>query len=97
MWPNLQESKDLVTFTEEIVNGKLCFLGSVLDYIKKILIQKYGIFSPFLSKANLCLANYLEKRELFKLHVALHCTEVINNNILPPLKNKYKARKYLNN
>ena len=28
MWPNLQETADLVTFTEEILNGKPYFLGS---------------------------------------------------------------------
>ena len=28
MWPNPQETVDLVTFTEEIVNGKLYFLCS---------------------------------------------------------------------
>ena len=30
MWPNPEETADLVTFTEEIVNGKLHFLCSVL-------------------------------------------------------------------
>ena len=30
MWPNPQETADLVTFTEEILNGKLHFLCSVL-------------------------------------------------------------------
>ena len=29
MWPNPQETEDLVTFTEEILNGKLHFLRSV--------------------------------------------------------------------
>ena len=29
MWPNAQEPADLVTFTEEILNGKLHFLRSV--------------------------------------------------------------------
>ena len=29
MWPNPQETADLVTFTEEIFNGKLHFLRSV--------------------------------------------------------------------
>ena len=29
MWPNQQETADLVTFTEEILNGKLHFLYSV--------------------------------------------------------------------
>ena len=28
MWPNPQETADLVTFTEEILNGKLSFLCS---------------------------------------------------------------------
>ena len=30
MRPNPQETADLVTFAEEIINGKLPFLGSVL-------------------------------------------------------------------
>ena len=29
MWPNPQENADLVTFTEEILNGKLHFLCSL--------------------------------------------------------------------
>ena len=29
MWPNPQETADLVTFTEEILNGKLYFLCGV--------------------------------------------------------------------
>ena len=28
MWPNPQETDDMVTFTEEILNGKLHFLCS---------------------------------------------------------------------
>ena len=28
MWPNPQETEDLFTFTEEILNGKLHFLSS---------------------------------------------------------------------
>ena len=31
MWPNPQETADLVTFTEEILNGKLHFLCSATD------------------------------------------------------------------
>ena len=30
MWPKPQETVDLVTFTEEILNGKLYFLCSVI-------------------------------------------------------------------
>ena len=33
MWPNLQETADLVTFTEEILNEKLQFLYSVNNFI----------------------------------------------------------------
>ena len=33
MWPNTLFSADLITFTEEILNGKLHFLGS--DYYIK--------------------------------------------------------------
>ena len=29
MWPNPQENANLVTFTEEILNGKLHFLCSI--------------------------------------------------------------------
>ena len=28
MWPNPQKPADFVTFTEDIINGKLCFLCS---------------------------------------------------------------------
>ena len=31
MWPNPQETADLLTFTEEILNEKPHFLGSVLN------------------------------------------------------------------
>ena len=30
MWPNTQETADLVTFTEEILNGKLLFCAGIL-------------------------------------------------------------------
>ena len=33
MWPNPQESADLVTFTEEILNEKLQFLRSDVYFI----------------------------------------------------------------
>ena len=37
MWPNLQFSADLVTFTEEILNGKLHFLYSDIKEDKGML------------------------------------------------------------
>ena len=36
MWPNPQEAVDLVTFTEEIVNGKVHFLGQRLGSFQLI-------------------------------------------------------------
>ena len=48
MWPNPQETADLVTFTEEILNGKLHFLcsgyssstGSPLQKISAVFLEK---------------------------------------------------------
>ena len=34
MWPNPQETADLVTFTEEILNGKLRFLYSASKHLR---------------------------------------------------------------
>ena len=42
MWPYPQETADLVTFTEEILNGKLYFLCSVYweySWPKKYFVQ----------------------------------------------------------
>ena len=56
MWPNLQETTNLVTFTEEIVNGKLHFLCSVTIYLSRIIIKacaynsKFVETSPFLTR-----------------------------------------------
>ena len=37
MWPNAQETADLVIFTEEILNGKLHFLCSAVTVILKVM------------------------------------------------------------
>ena len=37
MWPNPQETAELVTFTEEILNGKLRFCVVIVDYMLQIL------------------------------------------------------------
>ena len=39
MWPNTQFPTDLVTFTEEIVNGKLHFLCSVESTVTEIFLS----------------------------------------------------------
>ena len=41
MWPNHQDTADLVTFTEEILNGKLHFLCS--DLAKKLKQRRQNI------------------------------------------------------
>ena len=46
MWPNSQFPADLVTFTEETVNGKLHFLGSERDF------YLHGILKTFRYKVN---------------------------------------------
>ena len=46
MWPNLQSPADLVTFTEEVLNGKLHFLCSALDILVSNVIFQ---FSPICS------------------------------------------------
>ena len=48
MWPNPQETEDLVTFTEKILNGKLHFLCSeiawfLLVYLVSINTAKHQI------------------------------------------------------
>ena len=50
MWPNPQETEDLATFTEEILNGNLYFLCSVLFYAtyyeqRKILMNANFLYS----------------------------------------------------
>ena len=41
MWPNPQFPADLVTFTEEILNGKLHFLCGVPYYVRNGVHYEY--------------------------------------------------------
>ena len=54
MWPKLQETPDLVTFTEEILNGKLHFIFSVKvafeDIVKLVLALKLAKKMKAISK-----------------------------------------------
>ena len=50
MWPNPQFSTDLVTFTEEIHNGKLHFLSSVE-------LRMLGMHSYFMEYDSYCSKN----------------------------------------
>ena len=69
MWPNSQETADLVTFTEEILNGKLHFLCSVEERKRKPKNEKnpnnnkkYYFTFPFLyGKLYILLGNILGK------------------------------------
>ena len=69
MWPNPQKTADLVTFTEEILNGKLTFLCSGHVWFLKsvsskisligdhwheiILLKKLSNFTKFMADARL--------------------------------------------
>ena len=47
MWPNPPETAGLVKFTEENLNGKLNFFGSVGNYLTKYTawkVSKNGVF-----------------------------------------------------
>ena len=50
MWPNLQFSADLVTFIEEMLDGKLHFLCSAIAHPPSppILLKKKAILPPHL-------------------------------------------------
>ena len=52
MWPNTQFPADLVKFTEEIFNGKIIFLCSVVNLKAVIGLNLTGRF-PFNVKLNL--------------------------------------------
>ena len=45
MWPNLKETADLVTFTEDILNGKLLVCAVLVDtdaYAERILFKHFN-------------------------------------------------------
>ena len=41
MWPNSQGTADLVTFTQEILNGKLHFLCSVMLFLENFICNNF--------------------------------------------------------
>ena len=51
MWPNPQETADLVTFTEEIYNGKFHFLCSGNGQEEHYLDTEFMISFPFILQA----------------------------------------------
>ena len=50
MWPHPQESADLVTFNEEILNGKLHFLCSAICIVYLLFVLKVVDTICFLTK-----------------------------------------------
>ena len=59
MWPNPEETADLVTFIEEILNGKLHFLCSACSQgiITKIFVSAVLMTSVFSTFVNLVWNN----------------------------------------
>ena len=57
MWPNPQETADLVTFTEEILTGKLHFLCSV-TWLHYIFSSVYYIKNSY----KILMTNWLKKK-----------------------------------
>ena len=69
MWPNPQETADLVTFTEEILNGKLHFLCSVRVFFL-IYQSANGTFSIMID--TLEFSFLLHEKLKFKINFKLH-------------------------
>ena len=66
MWPNPQETADLVTFTEEILNGKLHFsAGFGFIEIEGDIAKKYfKTISSFSQVSNLCFQKIPKSNKL---------------------------------
>ena len=63
MWPNSQETADLVTFTEEILNGKLYFSCSEsVEIANLIFFSEWVVFSIISSISN---TSHTSKKEHF--------------------------------
>ena len=63
MWPNSQETEGLITFTEEIFNGKLHFFYSEVKKFQKLTLGQY-----LKQKANISIyARWCYKYESQKL------------------------------
>ena len=62
MWPNPQFPADLVTFTEEILNGKLHFLCSVrqsTNFTNRISCSNFPYVEPRPSAENIGVTKFL--------------------------------------
>ena len=60
MWPNPQETEDLVTFTEKILNGKLHFLCSATLYKCQLTTSQQPVFHLFSKTCFIVFSHQLE-------------------------------------
>ena len=68
MWPNPQLPEDLITFTEEFLNGKLHFLCSVL-------LCHYHSFLDHLNLSRVSGINFSDCYSIFHFRLVLSSTE----------------------
>ena len=69
MWPNPHDTTDLVTFTEEILNGKIHFFGSSFAWA----YTKF-VFMNILYRSKL---TYQRKSTVISQNKFLHVTQII--------------------
>ena len=91
MWPNPQYPSDLLTFAEEIFNGKLHFLCSGCEFNVKDIQRKYNTFSESLKYIQ--FTSYLQgvSTKLSKFHS--RCTIFSKNSFKIP-KVDFTSMKY---
>ena len=66
MWPNPEETADLVTFTKEIPNGKLHFLCSALSRKKSFILQEQPLAGVARSSFSKNFKRFWEKLQILQ-------------------------------
>ena len=66
MWPNPRETADLVTFTEEILNGKVHFLCIEVDNFAKVSLIDNCYYKLFNQDINKIFPVFHRSREEFE-------------------------------
>ena len=84
MWPNPQETADLVTFTEEILNGKFYFLCCV-----KLNISRANLNDLFTGLSNVKVPFY--KKKTFCLKFVKKFKYILNETYLIETENAYTS------
>ena len=86
MWPNLQETADLITFTEEIFNRKPLFLSSIIFSLipifltPRLLSKKINLHAEKAS-SDPSFLQYLFKQKLFAMSaIALQRSQILLRN-----------------